>query len=93
MRRLHLRANDGVAPAVRVGVAAGAGHGRHRRDHRESCEGFVAGRHESALDVGIDAAGALIAVVAVRIVHRPQQQDDLGDAMDDGHDAVPTGRR
>jgi len=68
MRRLHLRANDGVAPAVRVGVAAGAGHGRHRRDHRESCEGFVAGRHESALDVRIDAAAALIAVMGVGVV-------------------------
>jgi VanZ family protein len=31
-------------------------------------QGFVAGRHESALDVGIDAAGAIIAVVAVGIV-------------------------
>jgi VanZ family protein len=31
-------------------------------------QGFVAGRHESALDVGIDAAGALIAVAAVGIV-------------------------
>jgi VanZ family protein len=31
-------------------------------------QGFVAGRHESALDVGIDAAGALIAVVAVGII-------------------------
>jgi VanZ family protein len=31
-------------------------------------QGFVAGRHESAVDVGIDAAGALIAVVAVGIV-------------------------
>jgi VanZ family protein len=28
-------------------------------------QGFVAGRHLSAVDVGIDAAGALIAVVAV----------------------------
>ena len=46
-------------------------------------QGFVAGRHESALDVGIDAAGALIAVVAVRIVHRPQHQAETGDAMDD----------
>ena len=31
-------------------------------------QGFVAGRHASAVDVGIDAAGALIAVVAVGIV-------------------------
>ena len=31
-------------------------------------QGFVAGRHPSALDVGIDAAGALIAVVAVGII-------------------------
>jgi VanZ family protein len=31
-------------------------------------QGFVAGRHESAIDVGIDAAGALIAVVAVGII-------------------------
>jgi VanZ family protein len=46
-------------------------------------QGFVAGRHESALDVGIDAAGALIAVAAAGIAHRPQHQDDLGDATDD----------
>ena len=31
-------------------------------------QGFVAGRHPSAPDVGIDAAGALIAVAAVGIV-------------------------
>ena len=31
-------------------------------------QGFVAGRHPSAVDVGIDAAGALIAVAAVGIV-------------------------
>jgi VanZ family protein len=31
-------------------------------------QGFVAGRHESAVDVGIDAAGALIAVVGAGIV-------------------------
>ena len=31
-------------------------------------QGFVSGRHESAVDVGIDAAGALIAVVAVGII-------------------------
>jgi VanZ family protein len=31
-------------------------------------QGFVTGRHPSAVDVGIDAAGALIAVVAIRIV-------------------------
>lgn len=31
-------------------------------------QGFVAGRHPSAADVGIDAAGALIAIVAVGIV-------------------------
>ena len=31
-------------------------------------QGFVAGRHPSAVDVGIDAAGALIAIVAVGIV-------------------------
>ena len=30
--------------------------------------GFVVGRHPSAVDVGIDAAGALIAIVAVGIV-------------------------
>ena len=28
-------------------------------------QGFVAGRHPSAVDVGIDAAGALIAIAAV----------------------------
>jgi VanZ family protein len=31
-------------------------------------QGFVAGRHPSPVDVGIDATGALIAVVAVEIV-------------------------
>jgi len=31
-------------------------------------QGFVAGRHPSALDVGIDATGALIAVVAVGLI-------------------------
>ena len=31
-------------------------------------QGFVAGRHPSAVDVGIDAAGALIAVVAVALI-------------------------
>ena len=31
-------------------------------------QGFVAGRHESAIDVGIDAAGAIIAIVAAGIV-------------------------
>jgi VanZ family protein len=31
-------------------------------------QGFVAGRHESAVDVGIDATGALIAVVGAGIV-------------------------
>jgi VanZ family protein len=31
-------------------------------------QGFVAGRHASAVDVGIDAAGALIAVVAVGLI-------------------------
>ena len=31
-------------------------------------QGFVAGRHPSPVNVGIDAAGALIAVVAIRIV-------------------------
>jgi VanZ family protein len=31
-------------------------------------QGFVAGRHESALDVAIDATGALIAVAAAAIV-------------------------
>jgi VanZ family protein len=31
-------------------------------------QGFVAGRHASALDVGIDAAGVLIAVVATGII-------------------------
>jgi VanZ family protein len=31
-------------------------------------QGFVAGRHESAVDVGIDAAGALIAVVGAGII-------------------------
>ena len=31
-------------------------------------QGFVAGRHPSPVDVGIDAAGALIAIVAVGIV-------------------------
>jgi VanZ family protein len=31
-------------------------------------QGFVAGRHESAVDVGIDATGALIAVVAMGLV-------------------------
>ena len=31
-------------------------------------QGFVAGRHESAVDVGIDAAGAVIAVVGAGIV-------------------------
>ena len=46
-------------------------------------QGFVAGRHEAALDVGIDAAGASIAVVAAGIAHRPQHQDGLGDATDD----------
>ena len=34
-------------------------------------QGLVIGRHASALDVGIDAAGALIALVAVRFIgHR-----------------------
>jgi len=31
-------------------------------------QGFVAGRHPSAVDVGIDAAGALVAVVAVGLI-------------------------
>jgi VanZ family protein len=31
-------------------------------------QGFVAGRHPSPVDVGIDATGALIAVLAVGIV-------------------------
>ena len=31
-------------------------------------QGFAAGRHPSAVDVGIDAAGALIAVVAVGLI-------------------------
>jgi VanZ family protein len=31
-------------------------------------QGFVAGRHESAVDVGIDAAGAIIAVAAVSLL-------------------------
>jgi len=31
-------------------------------------QGFVAGRHPSAVDVAIDAAGALIAVVAVALI-------------------------
>ena len=31
-------------------------------------QGFVAGRHPSAVDVGIDAAGALIALVAVGLM-------------------------
>ena len=31
-------------------------------------QGFVAGRHPSAVDVGIDAAGALIVVVAVGLI-------------------------
>jgi VanZ family protein len=31
-------------------------------------QGFVAGPHESAVDVGIDATGALIAVVAIGLV-------------------------
>ena len=31
-------------------------------------QGFVAGRHPSPVDVGIDATGALIAIVAVGIV-------------------------
>jgi VanZ family protein len=31
-------------------------------------QGLVAGRHESAVDVGIDAAGALIAVVAAGVI-------------------------
>jgi VanZ family protein len=31
-------------------------------------QGFVAGRHPSPVDVGIDAAGALIAVVAVGLI-------------------------
>jgi VanZ family protein len=31
-------------------------------------QGFVAGRHPSAADVGIDAAGALIALVAVGLI-------------------------
>jgi VanZ family protein len=31
-------------------------------------QGFVAGRHPAVVDVGIDAAGALIAVVVVGIV-------------------------
>jgi len=31
-------------------------------------QGLVAGRHPSAVDVGIDAAGALIAVVAVGLI-------------------------
>ena len=31
-------------------------------------QGFVAGRHESAVDVGIDAAGAIIAVAAAGLV-------------------------
>jgi VanZ family protein len=33
-------------------------------------QGFVAGRNASAVDVGIDAAGALLALVAVRIVQQ-----------------------
>ena len=35
-------------------------------------QAFVAGRHPSAADVGIDATGALIALVAVRLI-RPRQ--------------------
>jgi VanZ family protein len=31
-------------------------------------QGFVAGRHPSAVDVGIDAAGALVAVAAVGLI-------------------------
>ena len=31
-------------------------------------QGFVAGRHPSAADVGIDATGVLIALVAVRLI-------------------------
>jgi VanZ family protein len=31
-------------------------------------QGFVAGRHESAVDVGIDAAGALLTVVGAGLV-------------------------
>ena len=31
-------------------------------------QGFVAGRHPSAVDVGVDAAGALIALVAVGLI-------------------------
>ena len=31
-------------------------------------QGFVAGRHESAVDVGIDAAGAIIAVAAAGLL-------------------------
>jgi VanZ family protein len=31
-------------------------------------QGFVAGRHPSAVDVGIDAAGALVALVAVGLI-------------------------
>ena len=31
-------------------------------------QGFVAGRHPSAVDVGIDATGALIALVAVGLI-------------------------
>jgi VanZ family protein len=34
----------------------------------EPHQGFVTERHPSAVDVGIDAAGALIAIVAVGIV-------------------------
>jgi VanZ family protein len=31
-------------------------------------QGFVSGRHPSALDVGIDAVGILVAVLAIRII-------------------------
>ncbi len=31
-------------------------------------QGFVAGRHESAVDVGIDAAGAIIAIAAAGLL-------------------------
>jgi VanZ family protein len=31
-------------------------------------QGFVAGRHPSLVDVGIDATGALIAVVVVSLI-------------------------
>ena len=31
-------------------------------------QGFVAGRHPSAIDVGVDAAGALVALVAVGLI-------------------------